>query len=369
MPTTQRRQPLAVVEQLLDQPHRFEFMQAVRLLERWFMQQEQLGSAEVLQQRLRFRNSLSLSFAPSEIAQLEVRPRPEPAAESRRDADTANPAEAGTTGAIERLELTPAFMGLLGLNGALPMFYTEQFQQREQYQRDTAGRAFLDIFQHRAVALFYQAWRKHRLPLQYEQNRRQHFLPMMLSIAGVGQGALQDRLKAGEGGVADDALAYYAGALQQRPVSASTMARVLQHYFRVPVKLEQFVGRWFALGTSSQTSLGLGNAQLGQSALVGERVWQRDLRLRLSLGPMPADRFSRFLPGGPGERALRELLTLFTGVSLEYEVRLTLAAASVHPARLVDDDQAPRLGWDAFLITRPADTDRSDAGYELHALA
>lgn len=368
MSTAQRRQPLAVVEQLLDQPHRFEFMQAVRLLERWFMQQEQLGSSEVLHQRIRFRNSLSLAFAPSEIAQLEVRARPACA-----DA-------AGTTQGIERLDITPAFMGLLGINGALPMFYTEQFQQREIYQRDTAGRAFLDIFQHRAVALFYQAWRKHRLPLRYEQDRRKHFLPMVLSIAGVGQGALRDRLRASDGGVADDALAFYAGALQQRPVSAAMIARVLQQYFRVPVKLEQFVGRWFALGTASQTSLGLGNAKLGHSALVGERVWQRDLRMRLTLGPMKHDRFTRFLPGGAGEKALRELLTLFTGVSLEYEVRLTLAADSVTSARLVDEPAAPsaaapeapcgpRLGWDAFLITRPVQADRSDAGYDLHALA
>jgi type VI secretion system protein ImpH len=188
----------------------------------------------------------------------------------------------------------------------------------------------------------------------------------------VGQGALRNRLSAREGGVADDALAFYAGALQKRPVSAVTIQRVLSQYFSIPVKLEQFIGRWFALASSSQTSLGMNNACLGQSALVGERVWQRDLRMRLTLGPMKRERYARFLPGGPGEKALKELLTLFTGVTLEYEVRLSLAAEDVGPARL--DDQAmpangPRLGWDAFLITRPDAQDRADAGYEIHALA
>ena len=36
MQTAQRRMDPGVVEQLLDEPHRFEFFQAVRILEKWF---------------------------------------------------------------------------------------------------------------------------------------------------------------------------------------------------------------------------------------------------------------------------------------------------------------------------------------------
>ena len=57
-----------------------------------------------------------------------------------------------------------------------------------------------------------------------------------------------------------------------------------------------------------------------------------------------------------------------TGIAVEYEVRLTLRAADVAPAQL-GAQAAPRLGWDGFLITRPSAADRSDAGYDLHALA
>lgn len=39
MQTAQRRIDPGVVEQLLDEPHRFEFFQAVRILEKWFAQQ------------------------------------------------------------------------------------------------------------------------------------------------------------------------------------------------------------------------------------------------------------------------------------------------------------------------------------------
>ena len=375
-----------MIERLLEEPHRFEFFQAVRLLERWFIQQEQLGEGAVLSQRLQFRNSLSLAFPASEIAEFKVvaaAPPEPPALPGAADAPALNavaPASESIDAVaehradsrrIKHIEMTPAFMGLLGANGALPIFYTELFAQREATQKDTAARAFMDIFLHRAVVLFYQAWRKHRLAIQYEADRRNRFLPQVLAVAGIGHKALRDRLRAGEGGVADDTLAYFAGALQQRPLSAAMIQRVLAQYFQVAFKLEQFVGRWFTLPKDNQTRLGLSNAQLGHSAVASERVWQRDLRARLTIGPMNQERFHRFLPGGPAALALRELLTLFTSVSLEYEVRLALQASDVKPAQLggpLGDRNGTPLGWDSFLVTRPATESRSDAGYDIHAI-
>jgi type VI secretion system protein ImpH len=378
MPTPKRRQPLAVIARLLAEPHRFGFFQAVRLLDRWFGKRERGGSAAVLSNRLRFRNSLSLSFAASEIAELKIIDAvpaaidlelPTVAGALSEVVDAGLAPGAPRLEAIERIELTPAFMGLLGVSGALPTFYTELLAERETYHRDTAARAFLDIFQHRAVALFYEAWRKHRLPVQYEADRRNHFLPHVLALAGVGQRGLRDRLHGDEGGVADDTLAYFSGLLQQRPVSAGMVRQMIADYFRVPAAVDQFVGRWFTLPAGSATSLGMANAVLDSSAVVGERVWQRDLRMRLTLGPMARAQFHRFLPGGKAALALRELLTLLTGVSLEYEVRLALRADEVQGMRLDAGGVGAHLGWDSFLVTQAQPHDRHDAGYDIHALA
>jgi type VI secretion system protein ImpH len=375
MPTAQRPQPVGVIDRLLEEPHRFGFFQAVRLLERWFVQQEGLQPSDVLGKRLQFRNSLSMAFPASEIAEFNAI-----AAQLDRDQELAEAdsesleedrgiAPVRQSKGISRVELTPAFMGLLGVGGTLPAFYTELFAQRELYQKDSAGRAFMDIFLHRAVVLFYQAWRKHRLAIQFEADRKNHFLPMLLAVAGVGHASLRDRLQARDGGVSDDTLAYFSGMLQQRPVSALVLQRVLAQHFAVPVKLEQFVGRWFSLPADNQTALGGPNTQLGFGAVVGERIWQRDLRMRLTLGPMPRDKFSRFLPGGPGALALRELLTMMTGVTLEYEVRLALRAQDVRGVSLGGSEGGARLGWDGFLATRAANEDRADAGYDIHAIA
>ncbi len=403
MPAPKRRPDLAVIPQLLQAPQHFGFFQAVRLLDRWLSQGAPGGQGL---SRVQFRNSLALSFPPSEIEGLRVHRRlpddlhPAPAHADPESVEAllgfgdalsqvlaqadARPDDRGLSadgvplvGEIDHIELTPAFMGLLGVAGTLPHHYTETLAQRELYQKDFAPRAFMDVFSHRAVMLFFEAWRKHRLHLQFEANRRRHYLPMVLSLAGLGhpglRGRFGDRPGGQQGALADESLAYFAGTLQQRTRSPKQLQQMLQHHLGVPVKVEQFVGRWYHLPPQHMPSLGGAGAPaiLGRTATLGERVWQRDLRLRLVLGPLSHRRFQRFLPGGAGAAALKEMLTLFSGVSLEYEVNLCLSQADVQGCSL--DSQRPptlgRLGWDTFLQTRPANDDRADVRYDIHAAA
>lgn len=88
---------------------------------------------------------------------------------------------------------------------------------------------------------------KNRLHLQFESDRQNRFLPLALSLAGLGQRGLRDRFEALRDGVIDEALAYYAGALQQRTLSATQMRQILQDYLAVPVRIDQFVGRWYTV--------------------------------------------------------------------------------------------------------------------------
>ncbi|WP_337877730.1 type VI secretion system baseplate subunit TssG [Caldimonas sp.] len=353
MLSPQRRSIPRVIDRLLEEPHRHEFFQAVRLLSRWLSARDGLDEQGILAHRLRFRSSLSLSFPASEIEDLQV----------VREASQGQAASAG----LERIEITPAFMGLLGVHGTLPLHYTETLVRREVFKRDSAARAFLDIFNHRALGLFYQAWKKHRLALSYESDRAEGFLPMVLSLAGLGQSALRNRLLDGPGaGLHDESVAYWAGALQRRQVSASQLESWIGAHFGIPVRVESFVGRWVRLPTSARSVLGHSDVALGRNAVLGERLWQRDLRVRLHLGPLERRRYDHFLPGATGARALQRLLTLVCGVSLEFEVRLCLRQQDVRPTVLSSRSDAlvPRLGWTTFLCSKPATQDRDDLAYD-----
>ncbi len=393
MPTAQRRDAIGVIDRLLREPQQFGFFQAVRLLDRWLAPGTLDGQGL---SRIDFRSSISLSFAPSEIESLKVLVRGLDVVDAI-DGDGAGSSQAvlsnvigsGALGVcaaqnvqytpaqIERIEITPAFMGLLGVNGTLPLFYTEMLAQREHHHKDHGARAFMDVFGSRSVSLFYQAWRKHRLPVHFEADRHNRFLPMVLSLAGLGQNSLRNRLGGDRGLVGDEALAFHAGALQQRTLSAKQLQQVLQRYLGVAVRIEQFVGRWYTLPPQARAPLGrdpLGRAPvqgvLGRSAMLGERVWQRDLRVRVVLGPLTHVLFRRFLPGEKGALALKEWLTLLGGVGLEYEINLLLQRQDIQGCEL-GSQRAPtsfRLGWDTFLQTQPAHADRVDVRYDIHSV-
>ena len=357
MPPEKRRPPASVMALLAEEPYRFEFFQAVRVLGGFFSQRSGASSKSIIGEEVRFRNSLNLAFPPSELESLVLDMRePDP-----KQASTQTPFEA-----LQRAYITPSFIGLTGNSGTLPRNYTERLLEREMYHRDRGARVFLDIFSSRAVALFYHAWEKYRLYFQYERDRRERFQPLVMALIGLGSSSTQDRLADDKSGVFDESLAFYSGVLRMGPRPAHAIARVLADYFRVPIKLTQFVGRWFDVPPDQATMLGGANVELGKNALCGPRIWQRQTRVRLDIGPLARDRFEDFLPQGSATESLNKLLAMLTGATLEYEVHLKLKREEVPSAQFSPlANKGVRLGWDCWLQTAPAISDRDDAAYEV----
>lgn len=351
MRATWRRVYTGVIQGLLAQPHRFSFFQAVRLWELYFRQRDKTRLKEIIPARLQFKNSLKLSFPASEIEQLSVLD-----AEGQNLATVEQQETALNDNSLASVQLTPSFLGLLGPLGALPRHYTEKIAERESHFRDHAARAFMDTYSNRATALFYQAWKKYRLPLHYELDRNERFLPLLMSLAGV---------TVNDGELQEESLAHYAAALRHRPVSALYLQQILSDYFKVPIRLEQFVGHWYEVPLDQRTRLGRTHAILGKTALCGAYVWQRNLRIRLWIGPLNRTQFEQFLPVGKACAALRQCLNIMTGNTLEYEIKPILHREHVHSATLGRSNIPARLGWDAFISTRPTQQHREDVSYTL----
>lgn len=324
------------------EPAVYEFFQLVRLYEQLFRK----DGGDPVSERIRFRNSLRLGFVPSEVDAMSV-------------------FHAGEGADAAEVEITPGFIGMLGVSGTLPLHYTERIVERERYGRDVAGRAFLDIFVNRAVGHFYRAWKKYKLPYLYETDRQGHFLPQLLSLLGLGQGALRQRMHGGAGPIEDESLAHFSGLLRQRPVSASALERILRAYFQADIAIEQFVGRWYEAPPEQRSALGARNALLGMNTLLGERVWQRNLGIRIHVRALSYERYLSFLPKGELAAALARLLGFAVAGAFECELCPQLKASEVRPVAL-GVFAGGRLGYDAFLMVPAQNRDRDDLRFLVH---
>jgi type VI secretion system protein ImpH len=346
----------SVIQQLLDEPQRFEFFQAVRLALDW-LGEHGVPRGRALAEHLRFSNSLSLGFPPSQVEALQGEvggckadyPALDQAAGQQQDL---------------RIRITPSFMGFLGAHGTLPAHYTERIHAWQASMQDEAPRAFLDMLSNRMLALFYEAWSKHRIE-QLVGQERDAFLPLLLALAGFDGG-----VEPNSDGVRDEAFAFYAGLLQQRPVSSVSLALVLSGYLGVPVKVQEAIGHWNPMAPHEQCCLGVANARLGEDTMLGANSWRPDLRARVSLGPLSKSEFDKLLPNGAGAAALTRLLCLLGEPTLVYEVELVLRASEVTPVYLVGAAvPGSRLGLDSFMSSSPVQANRSDMHYDVRPMA
>jgi type VI secretion system protein ImpH len=328
----------SVADELFAEGYRFDFFEAVRVLERLYPHRASVGrEARPTEEVVRFRSHPSLTFPPSAIYEVEPEQEHHPA------------------------EMSVAFFGLTGPLGVLPRHYTELLLERLR-RKDHVLQDFLDLFHHRLISLFYRAWEKYRFPIGYERSvaRSEEYDPFSLTLfdfISMGTKGLRGRLEIG-----DEALLFYAGLLAQHPRSASALTHILHDYFEIPVEIVQFVGQWLPLSKENRTKLGDGNNILGETALVGERVWDQQARFRLRLGPLTFADFHRFLPNSKTFRQLVQFTRFIAGQEFDFEVQLILKAEEVPACRLGSrGEQTPQLGWSTWLKTKDFLRDAEDA--------
>jgi type VI secretion system protein ImpH len=335
--TALARWPIA---DLLDrEPYLFEFFQAIRLMARMEPQRKVVGgfhnpAAEVV----RFGANPDVSFPASAIQSLELR-------EGKPSLMRVN------------------FMGLQGPLGVLPRSYCELVNERIR-ARDTTLRDFFDLFNHRIISLFYQAWEKFHFQIPYERGERDRFSHYVLALLGLDTPGLENRQD-----VADESLLFYGGLLSMHSRSATGLRQVLGDYFSVPVEIEQFVGAWNPVELESQCSLGENGGyseQLGLGAVVGNEIWDQQSRVRIQLGPLTLEQYVDFLPGHEGHRQLRSLTRFYTGGEYDVEVQLILRRQEVPACELKPQDgDGQQLGWTSWMKSAEFTHDAGETVLEL----
>ncbi|NJM92678.1 MAG: type VI secretion system baseplate subunit TssG [Rhodospirillaceae bacterium] len=357
MVTARRRTRTPVTERLLEEPHAFEFFQAVQVLERAARRAtDSAGGGRVGEdvdpqhEAVRFVVSQALAFPSGEVL----------------DAKPPTQAENGIPGRPP--ELGVAFLGLTGPSGVLPQHYTELLIKNVR-DKNFALRDFFDLFNHRLISLFHRAWEKYRLPASYERHAPEEdpLTSCLMALVGVDTPHLRNRMS-----VDDEAIIHFSGHYAHWPRSAASLEAILSDFFERPVRIQQFRGRWTWLAPDEFTALPTrlvpegAFAQLGMNAVVGERVWDVQGTFRIRIGPVNYRQFISFMPGSKDLAQLVDLTRLFVGPTFSFDMQLTLAKEEVPFLVLAPEgDHAPRLGWNTWLKHAEFHQDASDAVFLL----
>ena len=318
------RDPVALDLDLERRAARMDFFQALRLIENAHPELPRIGtSLRPRDDAVRLGQDPSLSFHPSALGQYL------------------------RSGADARARLAVNFFGLLGANGPLPTHLTEYVRDRLRHGGDPTLLAFLDVFHHRMLSLFYRARASAEPAISLDRADGDRFSSFVGSLFGIGAPGLRERDTIG-----DFAKLHFAGLLASRARPASGLATILREYFKLPLRIEQFAGHWMALPDEIQSRIGRagdGN-RLGGSLVLGRKVWDCQNKFRIVIGPVGYADYRRFMPGGDSLQRLLAWVRTYCGLALDWEVHLILQKEERPPLRL---GGPVRIGWSTWLASAP----------------
>ena len=277
-------------------------------------------------------------------------------------------------------EMEVSFMGLYGLSSPTPAYFWDYIQSHP----DSAMREFLDIFNSRCIGLFFQAWKRYRWPLLYQEGMADPMTRRAMCLIGLGTehrptngDLLHDTFDPNESILVEHQaldifpnrlrLLAYAGLLSQRTRPPCNLEALLAGYFRdnlgenAPIEVEENVFQWAYLSPVDLNSLGKANSRTGSSHafVAGTRVPDRMGAYRIHIGPLSFERFMSLLPDQKAFGMLNELARLASPFGMDFDVDLKLRREEVPEWKLGGSDGTPgRLGW----TTWAQSVDRTEPG-------
>ena len=251
--------------------------------------------------------------------------------------------ETGRDGRPPRLQVR--LFGLLGPNGPLPIHLTEYARERLRHAGDPTLSRFLDLFNHRFLTLFYRAWAQAQPHVNRDRPDDDRFAGYIGSFFGMAPAAFRER-----DSLPDLAKFFHVGALVRHTRNAEGLAQILQHFCRVPVRIEEFIDHWMTLDERERTRLAGDHSTLGSQ----RRDWQPSLGSAVQVPDSSRPALARleyeaFLPGGSQLQKVVDWVRLYLDFELDWDVRLLpeegRGAAGRCSVRRADWD-GPR-GWAA----------------------
>ncbi len=359
MATTRRRKSLNLVEQIQSEPHRFDFFQAVRMLERAanahpdeedvVASSRVAGSARPDQEAIRFSSRPSLAFNGSDVT-----------AVTRKRVRSNDEDGSG----VLQWQMEVAMMGLTGSEGVMPHTFSE-IVLSELKQKNHALKDYLDLFNHRTVSMYYESWHKYQMAPNYERailsgsGKNDLFTDAVMSLAGIGLSEQRFRLS-----LPDERIAQYAGHFGRNICSAESLRNTIAGLFGFETSIEQFRGQWYDLPEDARCRMpdedhphGVNNA-LGVNTVMGSRCYQAQSKFCVVITPHTQEEFEALSPGSSTLEELKSVIRLSAGTEYDFEIEVKLDEEYLDLQDMFSPEKSStQLGWSLYL-----NPDMIDAG-------
>ena len=349
--------PDRVIDDLCDQPWKYDFFQALRRVECAYGDKPRIGTSRRLKDdAMRFGQFLSLGFASSAL---------------EKSPDWSQPRDDSVRKLLVR------FTGLTGPHGPLPLRMTEFIRNRargvpdpdllatqrlpaadeavpgeasvdpQRTSRDSTLAEFLDLFHHRMISLFYRAWAVAQKTVDMDREDDRSFAEWLASTFGMGLPELN-----GLDSIPSWQKVAFAGHLSGPTRHPSGLEGVLGDAFRLPVEVISLVGHWITIPVDQRCRLGETRATgvLGSTCVAGARIWDRPMKFGVRIGPMSLEQFTTFLPKGSSHQKIHDWIAFYTRQQFYWEAAIVLKKEDVPQIRL---GHAGRLGYTTWISSVP----------------
>jgi type VI secretion system protein ImpH len=332
----------SILEDLLENPRGYSFLQGVRLLRHAHGVRGIEGARTFLREQLRVRPYLSLGFPPTDLVEVKELVQDDASGDERQEGGPFLAKHEAT----RRFQITATFLGLYGPSSPLPTFYTEELLD-EQSEDKSVTRDFLDILNHVFFALFALADAHYSLSHQVCEELDEDVLLRLYSLVGLGsQDLIQGTIRN------PGALLRATGLLTQFPRSAAGLRGLLADRIGAPVHIRQCEPRVAVIPEDQRCCLAHGANVLGSDAWIGSRVDDAMGKMHIVVGPLDAETFENALPGKKNHDDLLMMIRFYCTQPLEFDLEFVLLPDEAQPGRL-GEQRWSRLGCDVWLASTP----------------
>ena len=252
-----------------------------------------------------------------------------------------------------KIELTTNFLGLLGTNGIMPYFFTEELLSQMK-SKNFAMLDFLNIFYNRMISFLYRAWAINNQTVSYEKGRNDYISKYLYSIIGYNYDSFNKNSS-----LSYDFKLYFAAHFARAEQSVESLCSIIREYFKVNAEVEEFFQQWIDIPQEAKTEFKYNNSSgiLGRNTFIGDKAWNCTVKFKLVIGPMSIERYNSLLPGNVGFIQLKEILNLCSPVELYCDLVYVLKADEI-PS--LSTDNCSQLGYNSWLITEKPKKDQEN---------